>query len=175
MTLKKHTPDRAYLMYEEVDQDRERLRRFLPWVDHLTSVEDELWYINETISEWEEGNLFDYGMYTTEGEYIGNIGVHTIQWKWNCCELGYWIVHRAEGQGYISTAVQMLEEVLFETGFHRIEIRCDPNNAKSAAVPQRCGYTFEGVLRQSLVFKGQYRDTAVYSKLRTDPVFRSRT
>ena len=30
-------------MYREIDQDRERLREFLPWVDHMKSVDNQIW------------------------------------------------------------------------------------------------------------------------------------
>lgn len=168
LVLKKHALDCAYDMYAEVDRDRERLRRFLPWVDHLKSVDNEIWYINECIKDWDQGRMFDFGMYTSAGEYIGNIGVHTIQWQSDCCELGYWIVSSQEGKGYISSAVQLLETALFDLGFNRIEIRCDPENEKSASVPKRNGYTFEGILRQDTIFQGRYRDTVVYSKIKAD-------
>jgi RimJ/RimL family protein N-acetyltransferase len=41
------------------------------------------------------------------------------------------------------------------------------DNFKSRAVAERCGFTFEGVLRQdSLDVNGQPRDTAVYARVR---------
>jgi ribosomal-protein-serine acetyltransferase len=168
LILRKHTVDQAYLMYEKVDQDRERLRKFLPWVDHMKSVDNEIWYINECLKDWDQGTMFDYGIYTKEEDYIGNIGVHNISWANDCCELGYWIVSSFEGHGFISAAVQLLEKVLFEAGFNRVEIRCDPENRRSASVPLRSGYQFEGILRKSLLHKDAYRDTAVHAKLRTD-------
>jgi len=168
LILKKHTLDLAYVMYEEIDRDRERLRRFLPWVDHIKSADNEIWYINECIKDWEESRMFDYGIYTKEGEYAGNISIHHIQWNKDCCEFGYWLVGRHEGKGLISSAVQLIEAELFELGFNRVEIRCDPANDKSAAVPKRCGYTFEGTLRQEAMMYEKYRDTSVYSKIKAD-------
>lgn len=45
ITLKKHNLELAQQMFEYVDKDRERLRKFLPWVDHTKTVEDEENYI----------------------------------------------------------------------------------------------------------------------------------
>ncbi|MBC7371084.1 MAG: GNAT family N-acetyltransferase [Bdellovibrionaceae bacterium] len=168
LVLKKHSVVLAYIMFEEIDKDRERLGQFLPWVEHMKSVDSQIWYINECTKDWSEGTMFDYGMFNLEGDYIGNFGVHSISWADDRCELGYWISPRFEGRGFISTAVKMLEKILFELGFNRIEIRCDPKNLRSGAVPARNGYKFEGVLRGYQFQSGHHRDTAVHAKLRNE-------
>jgi ribosomal-protein-serine acetyltransferase len=96
---------------------------------------------------------------------MGNIGVHSISWENNRCELGYWILGKHQGSGFVSDAVKTLEKMLFEIGFHRIEIQCDPANVRSAAVPLRNGYQFEGVLRDRTLECDRYRDSAMYAKL----------
>ncbi|MBS1969127.1 MAG: GNAT family N-acetyltransferase [Bdellovibrionales bacterium] len=166
--LKRRNIKDVYSAFECVDSDRTRLREFLPWVDASKSVEDQVWYVGECLKDWDAGKLFDYGIFNAEDEFIGAMGVHNIQWDHNRCEIGYWIHQRYEGQGFITSALQALEKEFFGMGFHRIEIRCDPHNKKSASVPIRNGYTFEGILRQDTLRAGSYRDTAVYAKLKTD-------
>jgi len=167
--LKRRSMNDVYTAFECIDSDRERLRVFLPWVDANKSVDDQVWYVGECLKDWDAGKLFDYGIFSSESEFIGAIGIHNISWPNDCCELGYWIHRKYEGQGIISSAVLALEKVLFELGFNRIEIRCDPNNKKSAGVPHRNGYIFEGILRKNMYREGVYRDTSVYAKLKTDP------
>jgi RimJ/RimL family protein N-acetyltransferase len=166
--LKRRNMKDVYSAFDCVDSDRLRLREFLPWVDASNSVEDQVWYVGECLKDWDAGKFFDYGIFNSDEEFIGAIGVHNIHWDHNRCEIGYWIHQKYEGQGIISEALQTLEKVLFELGFHRIEVRCDPRNKKSAAVPLRNGYTFEGILREDVLSAGSYRDTAVYAKLKTD-------
>jgi RimJ/RimL family protein N-acetyltransferase len=166
--LKKRVISDAYEGFECIDSDRERLRKFLPWVDRTKSVDDQIWYINECNKDWNDGTMFDFSIFNLNKEFVGSIGIHNIQWQNDCCEFGYWLHRKFEGQGYISAAVQALEKVLFDLGFNRIEIRCDPRNQKSAAVPMRNHYCFEGILRQDTRFRDQYRDTAIYSKIRAD-------
>lgn len=166
--LKRRSPQDIYSAFECIDSDRERLREFLPWVDFTKSVENQRWYVGECMKDWDNGTLFDFGIFTPADEYIGSIGIHNIKWDNDTCELGYWLHSKHEGKGHISAAISAIEKILFEKGFNRIEIRCDPKNKKSAAVPQRNGFTFEGILRQNTVFRGQYRDTAVYAKIKAD-------
>ena len=167
--LKKHTLALAEEMFRYVDQDRERLKEFLPWVDFTCSVDDERSYIKMTQEKWAAYELFDFGIFRKEdGTYLGNIGVHTLAWGHDRCELGYWVLGAYEGQGYISDAVKTLEAELFSSGFNRIEIHCSSANAKSASVPRRNAYLLEGTLRQDAVERGQYRDTYIFGKLKSD-------
>jgi RimJ/RimL family protein N-acetyltransferase len=50
-----------------------------------------------------------------------------------------------------------------ELGYRRYEWKCDSLNAPSRAAALRLGFTFEGIFRQAVVYKGRSRDTAWYS------------
>jgi len=154
-------------MFATIDQDRARLEQFLPWVPKTLSVQDSQSYIQSTLARWENSELFDYGLFTkAKSTYVGNVGVHTLDWVNECCEIGYWIAGAFSGQGLISEAVQMLTETAFEVGFHRVEIRCEPGNQKSANVPKLLGFLSEGCLRQNLKSaNGKFRDTLVFARL----------
>lgn len=169
LELRKHVPELAETMYRYVDQDRARLRIFLPWVDKTLSVEDEADYIKMTHAAWEKGTFFDYGMFAREtGAYMGNVGVHNIAWQHDRCEFGYWILSNFEGTGFVAEAVGALEKVCAGLGFHRMEIRCASHNPRSAAVPKRLGYALDGTLREDSIELGCYRDTLVFAKLNSN-------
>lgn len=166
VVLKKHAPALAETMFRHVDMDRERLRLYLPWVDATKTAEDEVKYIRMTHEGWADGTLFDFGMFErASGKYMGNIGLHAIRWEHACCELGYWILAEFEGKGYVSESVSLQEKTCFGIGFHRLEIRCNSRNERSAAVPRRLGYALDGTLRENVVEHGEYRDTLVFGKL----------
>ncbi|GAB2830584.1 GNAT family protein [Actinocorallia aurea] len=65
----------------------------------------------------------------------------------------------------LSTEAQFLlmAHVFDDLGYRRYEWKCDSLNAPSRAAAQRLGFTFEGVFRQAVVYKGRNRDTAWYS------------
>ena len=53
---------------------------------------------------------------------------------------------------------------VFETlGYRRYEWKCDHLNAPSRKAASRLGFSFEGIFRQAVVYKGRSRDTAWYS------------
>lgn len=166
VVLKKHNEELASTMFSYVEKDRKRLGQFMPWVPFTNTVEDELNYIRHTRKCWDDGTLFDYGIFRKSDDlYMGNIGLHSIRWDFDRCEVGYWILGEFEGEGYMSEALRILEAHAFGLGFHRIEVRCSSINQRSANVPIACGYVFDGVLKENSIEQEKYRDTFIFSKL----------
>jgi RimJ/RimL family protein N-acetyltransferase len=58
--------------------------------------------------------------------------------------------------------------VFDELGYRRFEWKCHDRNEPSKRAAQRFGFTFEGVFRQHMVFKGESRDTAWFAMLDTE-------
>ncbi len=168
IVLRKHQVESATSMFAAIDHDRERLRRFLPFVDMSKAETDTLDYLRMSQEKWESREQFSFSMFLKDGAYIGNIGVHDISWDHRRCEVGYWIIGEHEGKGCVSEALHALEDALFAIGFNRIEIHCSSSNVRSSNVPRRCGYQLDGTLRQDAIENGEYRDTLVFSKLRSD-------
>ncbi|MEO1264864.1 MAG: GNAT family protein, partial [Pseudomonadota bacterium] len=59
----------------------------------------------------------------------------------------------------------MMRRAFDELGYRRLEWKCDALNQPSRAAALRYGFTFEGIFRQALVYKGRNRDTAWYAIL----------
>lgn len=167
--LSTHKLEKASEMFSLIDSERQRLSEFLPWPKFLKQTSDQEDYIKGSHQAWEECSRFDYSLLLKDlDQFIGGIGVHTLSFENNRCEIGYWISEEFEGKGYISEAVSVLEVHLFEMGFNRIEIRGDERNKRSAMVPLRLGYKHEGILRQDVIENGKYRNTNVFSKLKNN-------
>lgn len=59
----------------------------------------------------------------------------------------------------------MMERLFSELGYRRCEWKCDSRNAPSRAAAERLGFSYDGLFKQALVYKGRNRDTAWYSVL----------
>jgi RimJ/RimL family protein N-acetyltransferase len=57
----------------------------------------------------------------------------------------------------------MMRRAFDELGYRRYEWKCDSLNAPSRAAAARYGFTFEGIFRKAIVYKGRSRDTAWFS------------
>ena len=57
----------------------------------------------------------------------------------------------------------LMRRVFKELGCRRYEWKCDSLNAPSRAAAARLGFSYEGLFRQAVVYKGRNRDTAWFS------------
>ena len=82
-------------------------------------------------------------------------------------EIGYWIHVDHIGKGLATESTAALTNVAFAVdGVSRVEIRCDPANVRSAAVPAKLGFTHEATLRrEGVAADGSRRDTMVWTLL----------
>lgn len=99
---------------------------------------------------------------------VGGSGLHRIDWAVPKFEIGYWVRTRFARQGYIKEAVTAVSQFAFETlGAKRVEIRCDANNVRSAAIPPKVGFVHEATLRQDgrHHVSGDLRDTMIFAKI----------
>lgn len=57
----------------------------------------------------------------------------------------------------------MMKHVFDDLGYRRYEWKCDALNEASKKAANRLGFSFEGIFRQALMYKGRNRDTAWFS------------
>lgn len=60
-------------------------------------------------------------------------------------------------------AMYLMMRNAFELGYRRYEWKCDALNDASRRAAERLGFTFEGIFRRAIVYKGRSRDTAWFS------------
>ena len=163
--LREWSADDAEEAYAEVDQNRDRLRDWLPWVDATRSPEDVRSFIERCAQS--EGRQRSFGIYV-DGVLAGNIGL-TLD-EDNGGEVGYWITAAFEGRGLITEAVRALFRYGFEErGFRRMQLTAAVENERSRSVAERLGMTREGVLRRAgRIREDRYLDLVMYSMLREE-------
>ena len=153
-------------LFALVDENREYLREWLPWVDTTKTAEDTKKFIKGTLEQFAANEGFAAGLWH-RSEMAGTIGFHRIDWPNQKAEIGYWISARFQGKGIVTRAARALVDYAFnELGLNRMEIRCAEGNKKSRAIAERLGFHQEGTLRQSLLIYDHYQDIVVYGMLK---------
>jgi len=107
----------------------------------------------------------------SDGEVLGGVGLHDLEPGRTRAEVGYWIGREHRGRGYATEAVNLLVRAGFQhLRLHRIEARVFPGNAASRGVARRCGFRFEGRLRDEVQKDGRWRTTLLFARIASDPV-----
>lgn len=97
-------------------------------------------------------------------EPVGMCGVD--HWSnTDVAQFGYWLAAGARGRGLATRAVTLMTSWLFELGAARIFLTIQSDNAPSAAVARRAGFTYEGTLRAYAIWQGQRQDVDVFAVL----------
>ncbi len=155
----------AEAVFGAVERNRDRLREWLPWVDQTRSLEDIRQFISRAAAQTEAGRG-PQAIIWEGGDLAGSIGFHPIDWPNRSASIGYWLDAAHEGRGLITRCCACLLGYAFqELRLHRVEIRCGTGNIRSCAVPERLGFTREGVAREAEWVSGRWVDLVVWSML----------
>lgn len=161
-------PGDGRVVYKAIENSLNELKPFMPFAHFEQTLEDVEENIRDAHAKFltrEDLRLLLFNRET--GEFIGSSGLHRINWDIPKFEIGYWIDTRHSGKGYITEAVERITQFSFdELNAKRVEIRCDSNNTRSRAIPERLGYTLEGILKNEGVSadRKEIRDTCVFAK-----------
>jgi len=106
-------------------------------------------------------------VYKENGRVIGSIGyeLDTKRPETKCKELGYAMGEDYWGKGIMTEAAKAVIRYGFdELKLDMISIYRNPQNTRSGRVIEKCGFVYEGTLRQAYkIYDGSIRDVACYS------------
>jgi len=154
-------------LLESIAELREHLW-FLPWV-----AEEQTLQSAEVRCRKAEANFLirtdlPYLAFSkSTGRLVASVGLHRTDWPLPKTEVGYWVRTTEAGKGYGTEAVLALTDwALGSLKARRVELVTDEANYGSRRLAERCGFTLEGVLRNTMQSPdGQIRNSCVYARL----------
>lgn len=154
---------------EAIAESIDELRPWMPWAKEVPTLDESEENVRVARLKFLERADLRLHLWDKEtGQLIGCSGFHRIDWMAKKFEIGYWLRTSAWGKGLMTEAVEGITTFAMETlEANRVEIRCDANNLRSAAVAKRLGYPLEAVLRhEKLNTAGELSDSMVFAKVR---------
>ncbi len=169
--LRPYRVDDAEALFTAIDESREHLRPWMPWVESHANVDDTRDYCARCAASWILRSDLTIGIFTAAGDrLLGGTGLHNPNWQLRSFEIGYWLRASATGQGFMTETVGLLAKfALDDLQANRVEIYCDVTNDASRRVAERSGCLLEGRLRNALpASDGGPRDSFVFSLVPAD-------
>lgn len=149
-----------------LDTSLDHLRPWMPWANSgATDLATQAKSLRRFRGEFDLGKDFVYGIFSQDETLVlGGCGLHTRAGP-RAREIGYWIRSGHTNQGLATEAAAALTKVALEVDqVERVEIHCDPNNVRSAAVARKLGFSHEATLRNRAVTgEGKPRDTMIWT------------
>jgi RimJ/RimL family protein N-acetyltransferase len=126
-----------------VGESLEHLRPWMPWANEQSAdVEFQRERLRGQPAKAANGEELTYGLFGHDDvRVLGSFGLMTRMGP-GTLEIGYWLHVDAGGRGDATRAAGALTDVaLTVDGVRRVYICCDEANTRSAAIPQRLGFT----------------------------------
>jgi ribosomal-protein-serine acetyltransferase len=165
LTLRLLQAHHAKILFDLVDSNRDHLRTWLPWLDKTLSEKDSAVFISGMLSTFASTGAFVCGIWHRE-RLCGVVGYNRIDSENKIGYIGYWLSKDAEGKGIMTDCCRAVIKLGFEEyGINRIVITVATNNIKSQAIPDRLGFSKEGVLHDAEWLYDHYVDHTVNALL----------
>lgn len=159
-------PQDAPLLSAAIEASAAHLQEWMPWAkNEPIGLDERVALLRRFRADFDRDEGYIYGIFNRdESAVLGGTGLHKRD-EGNCLEIGYWIHVGQIGRGLATEISAALTKAAFALhGVEWVEIRCDPNNVRSSAVPRKLGYTHEATLRARRVTpQGKVEGTMIWS------------
>ncbi len=145
-----------------VERDRERMGRWMAWVEDGRSA-DAIRAYYATVEERRALDLGDHYAIVVDGAFAGSVDIHDVNRGHALGALGYWLGSAYGKRGIMTRAVRAVTELAFtQHRIHRLEVLVAVDNHPSRAVAERAGFALEARLRERLWAPHGFDDAALY-------------
>lgn len=140
----------------------------VPYSAKDISRSDERKWLKKTIFAYRQKKPKEFNLaIEVDGEYVGSIGAHHIDYTNEKTEIGYWIGEPYWGKGIASHAIRKFVVLLFKKyNFKRIEALPYSYNIASQKVLEKAGFNYEGERRKAVKRYGKFYDDKIYAIVR---------
>jgi len=169
ITLVKPQLDLAGDVRDALIESYDDHRKYLTWAEPNTSLETVTQNIKQAIHNF-ENDVNEYRFFilrNSDSRLVGTVGLLIKNLQIPYLEIGYWVRSSESGKGYISKAVEMLEDyAVKQLKARRLEIRMAESNIRSRRVAERAGYALEARIQSDrLLPDGTIENSLIYCKL----------
>ena len=137
------TDENAKMFLDVIEANRDYLEAWQGHFGQLHTVDEVRKKLEQRYTQISQNENVLFGIFHNDN-LIGRIRFFHI--KGNECEIGYWLIKSANGNGFMSEALNALEQELFKFGFTKIKLDIDNGNAPSESLAKRNGYVLENRL-----------------------------
>jgi ribosomal-protein-serine acetyltransferase len=166
--LRLHEEQYAEEYFALIERNRAYLREWMSWAADAGSLAETKAYMKQTLLQFANKEELQLGIWY-QNRLVGCIGYPHLDWANRKVEIGYWIDASMQGKGLVTKVCRALVTYAFDQyHLNKVEILCATGNTRSRAIPERLGFTQEGIIRQGERFHDHYNDLVIYGMLASE-------
>ena len=149
ITLRPYAKEDAAVIFLSVNENREHLGRWFPWVRGTQSVEDSVEFL-KTVVEEEHSNCtgIHLGIFDTislRGKHneklLGSVAIRKINLSNHTGEVGCWLAEESQGKGLATKAcLKIIEYSKTVLGLQQFELHTAVDNLRTQALAERLNF-----------------------------------
>jgi RimJ/RimL family protein N-acetyltransferase len=169
--LRAYTPADAPAVWVAITESRSSLARWTPDIGRRSNLADVQAGLEQLEQSCARGERLVYGIWRRDADtFLGEVGLHDIDWDRRTASVGYWLRLSARGQGLIDEALEVLQTYASRIlGLRDLEAHIAIENAASRRVVERHGYLVKGARCADARWDGEASTVLIYA-LTLDPV-----
>ena len=111
-------------LFLKIDENRQYLREWLPWLDDVKSVEEESEAIRQGAYS-ENGCMY---LILLGGSIVGTVGLNSIDWANRRFTIGYWLSEDSTGSGIVTKCcARLIDHCFAELSLHSCLLYTSPS------------------------------------------------
>jgi RimJ/RimL family protein N-acetyltransferase len=142
LDLHRWRPHHLHPLLDAVAVSFAELHRWMPWAGTMPTPAEQREVLRAGESSFDADREWSYVLIEKDsGQLVGAAGLHRRSGP-RSVEIGYWVRSDRTGRGYATSAARVLAEAALAhlAEVDQIEIRMDPANRASAAIPPKLGF-----------------------------------
>ncbi|MCM6765527.1 GNAT family N-acetyltransferase [Weissella paramesenteroides] len=158
----------AEAIFQLIDESRNELVTWLPWVTGTTAVADEEKFLANDLEKFGTSTSMTT-IILYKNHPAGMISFNRFREMDQSAEIGYWLGTRFIGKGIMHRAVVGMCQIGFnDYKVNKIEIHAAVDNARSNHVAQKAGFHLDGTIRADKLLSDGFHDGNIWTMLKDD-------
>ena len=134
-------PSYVEAIFAVIEENREFLRQWLPWLDGTKSANDTRDFIRAQLHQFARGEALHVTIFSN-GSVAGVAGFNQIDQTNGIGYTGYWLAEKFNGKGIMTRVVSDLIVIARdELHLQKADICCATENKKSRSIPERLRFS----------------------------------
>lgn len=149
-------------VYNIIAGNREHFSQFMAWPKFVKNQADTAQFLDSCWLKHQQNESKTY-VILLKGQAIGLLSFNQIDKNNKTAYIGYWLDSSKQGNGIMTVAINaLIKYYAMQKIIRRFVIKCTVYNEKSNALAKRCGFSYEGTLKQAEYINETFHDQNIY-------------